>query len=329
MTIGELIAMDTNIIGILMGAGMHCIGCPSAQGESLEEAAMVPRPGRSGSGRPDQRLSGCKNKPDFRVVQKNASHRRSFFFCPIYPLFRWPCFAFVRFPFCSSVALLLSGFCWWRRIASSTRRLPLFLAPLLYHLIEQTAEHAVKLRLTLLLFLPHHSGPPAVLLPARAEDRQPPPALRVRFSPGIARIRLLLCRLCRFRRKRFDLRRCLHQLRHQLADRFQVKPLTLQFPDSQKNLNVLRSIAAVSQRIAVDFHAELVLPVPEHMRFLPVSFSASVTRYVLFSIRQPLPSSLYYRICYPLPQENLIVIFRQFHTIIHKERAAGLSHDTF
>ena len=30
MTIGELIAMDTNIIG-----------CPSAQGESLEEAAMV------------------------------------------------------------------------------------------------------------------------------------------------------------------------------------------------------------------------------------------------------------------------------------------------
>ena len=41
MTIGELIAMDTNIIGILMGAGMHCIGCPSAQGESLEEAAMV------------------------------------------------------------------------------------------------------------------------------------------------------------------------------------------------------------------------------------------------------------------------------------------------
>ena len=41
MTIGELIAMDTNIIGILMGAGMHCIGCPSAQGESLEEVAMV------------------------------------------------------------------------------------------------------------------------------------------------------------------------------------------------------------------------------------------------------------------------------------------------
>ena len=41
MTIGELIAMDTNIIGILMGAGMHCIGCPSSQMETIEEAAMV------------------------------------------------------------------------------------------------------------------------------------------------------------------------------------------------------------------------------------------------------------------------------------------------
>ena len=39
--IGEAIRMDQGIIPILMGAGMHCIGCPSAQGESLEEAAMV------------------------------------------------------------------------------------------------------------------------------------------------------------------------------------------------------------------------------------------------------------------------------------------------
>lgn len=41
MTIGELIRLDQNIIAILMRAGMHCIGCPSAQGESLAEAAMV------------------------------------------------------------------------------------------------------------------------------------------------------------------------------------------------------------------------------------------------------------------------------------------------
>jgi len=41
MTIGEVIRIDQNIIAILMGFGMHCIGCPSAQGESLEEACIV------------------------------------------------------------------------------------------------------------------------------------------------------------------------------------------------------------------------------------------------------------------------------------------------
>ena len=41
MTIGELIRMDQNIIPILMRAGMHCIGCPSSIGESIEQAAMV------------------------------------------------------------------------------------------------------------------------------------------------------------------------------------------------------------------------------------------------------------------------------------------------
>ena len=41
MTIGQLIQLDENTVPILMRAGMHCIGCPSAQGESLAEAAMV------------------------------------------------------------------------------------------------------------------------------------------------------------------------------------------------------------------------------------------------------------------------------------------------
>ncbi len=41
MIIGDLIMVDNGIIPILMSAGMHCIGCPSAQGETLEEAAMV------------------------------------------------------------------------------------------------------------------------------------------------------------------------------------------------------------------------------------------------------------------------------------------------
>lgn len=41
MTIGEILRINPNVAPVLMQAGMHCIGCPSAQGESLEEAAMV------------------------------------------------------------------------------------------------------------------------------------------------------------------------------------------------------------------------------------------------------------------------------------------------
>lgn len=41
MLIGDLIRLDENIIPILMREGMHCIGCPSSQMESLEEAAYV------------------------------------------------------------------------------------------------------------------------------------------------------------------------------------------------------------------------------------------------------------------------------------------------
>lgn len=41
MTIGEIIVTKPEVAPILMNAGMHCLGCPAAQGESLEEAAMV------------------------------------------------------------------------------------------------------------------------------------------------------------------------------------------------------------------------------------------------------------------------------------------------
>ena len=39
--IGELLQIDENIAPILLNIGMHCLGCPSAQGESLEEACFV------------------------------------------------------------------------------------------------------------------------------------------------------------------------------------------------------------------------------------------------------------------------------------------------
>lgn len=41
MTIAEAISIDRGIIPVLMDAGMHCLGCPSSQVETLEEAAMV------------------------------------------------------------------------------------------------------------------------------------------------------------------------------------------------------------------------------------------------------------------------------------------------
>lgn len=41
MLIGELIRKKPETIETLMSFGMGCVGCPSSQMESLEEAAMV------------------------------------------------------------------------------------------------------------------------------------------------------------------------------------------------------------------------------------------------------------------------------------------------
>lgn len=39
--IGELLQIDENIAPILLNIGMHCLGCPSSQMETIEEAAIV------------------------------------------------------------------------------------------------------------------------------------------------------------------------------------------------------------------------------------------------------------------------------------------------
>ena len=41
MTIGQLLMAYPNVAPVLMEVGMHCLGCPSAQAESLADAAMV------------------------------------------------------------------------------------------------------------------------------------------------------------------------------------------------------------------------------------------------------------------------------------------------
>ena len=41
MIIGDILKESPDMAPVLMAAGMHCIGCPSSQMESLEEACMV------------------------------------------------------------------------------------------------------------------------------------------------------------------------------------------------------------------------------------------------------------------------------------------------
>lgn len=41
MTIGELLEKNPEKADILLEAGMHCLGCPASQAETLEEACEV------------------------------------------------------------------------------------------------------------------------------------------------------------------------------------------------------------------------------------------------------------------------------------------------
>ncbi len=39
--VGEIVANYPEAIDVLMSIGMHCLGCPSSQAESLEDACAV------------------------------------------------------------------------------------------------------------------------------------------------------------------------------------------------------------------------------------------------------------------------------------------------
>lgn len=41
MTLDELLTIDPNVAPILMGFGLHCLGCPMSRMETLEEASQV------------------------------------------------------------------------------------------------------------------------------------------------------------------------------------------------------------------------------------------------------------------------------------------------
>jgi len=59
--IGDLLQIDQNVAPLLLNIGMHCLGCPSSQMETIEEAGMGYR--------------ACFNKgldPDDLVVEINT-----------------------------------------------------------------------------------------------------------------------------------------------------------------------------------------------------------------------------------------------------------------
>jgi len=41
MSIGQVLSIDRSTAAIMMAYGMHCLGCPHAVMESLEDACMV------------------------------------------------------------------------------------------------------------------------------------------------------------------------------------------------------------------------------------------------------------------------------------------------
>lgn len=41
MLIGEILQKNRNVAPVLMGMGMHCLGCPASQMETLEQACLV------------------------------------------------------------------------------------------------------------------------------------------------------------------------------------------------------------------------------------------------------------------------------------------------
>ncbi|BCN30510.1 DUF1858 domain-containing protein [Anaeromicropila herbilytica] len=41
MVIGKILKIDQGVVPILLNSGMHCLGCPSSQMESLEDACAV------------------------------------------------------------------------------------------------------------------------------------------------------------------------------------------------------------------------------------------------------------------------------------------------
>lgn len=41
MIISDILKLDKGTVPILLNSGMHCLGCPSSSGESIEDACAI------------------------------------------------------------------------------------------------------------------------------------------------------------------------------------------------------------------------------------------------------------------------------------------------
>ncbi|NJD02310.1 MAG: DUF1858 domain-containing protein [Ruminiclostridium sp.] len=41
MIISDILRLDRGTVPIFLGSGMHCLGCPSSSGESIEDACAI------------------------------------------------------------------------------------------------------------------------------------------------------------------------------------------------------------------------------------------------------------------------------------------------
>jgi len=41
MIISDVLKLDKGTVPIFLGSGMHCLGCPSSSGESIEDACAI------------------------------------------------------------------------------------------------------------------------------------------------------------------------------------------------------------------------------------------------------------------------------------------------
>ena len=74
--IGDVLDIAPQTAPLFMAIGMHCLGCPSSRGETVEEACMVHGvDADAGSGRGNSALAGGAGTESARAASRCSSAR--------------------------------------------------------------------------------------------------------------------------------------------------------------------------------------------------------------------------------------------------------------